>query len=76
MTRAPSPVVALSTLRCAGCGSAAVVTVCPGSLDVVALGLLVARGVAVRGWCGGCWGRGNSTRRDNGAYRAQPPVPA
>ena len=70
MTRAPSPTIALSSLRCAGCGSAAVVTVSPGACDVMRLGLLVARGVAVRGWCGGCWGRGNCTRRDNGAYRA------
>ena len=58
IARAPAPVVALASLRCADCGAPDVVAIHPGADPECVLGtLLIARGDGVRAWCMRCAAR-------------------
>ena len=56
--RGPSRVFPLASLHCDDCGAPDVVAVHPGADPQAVLGsILIARGDALRAWCGACAGR-------------------
>ena len=74
-----APLVALASLRCADCGTGAVVAVHPGSDPECALGsIVIAREDRVRAWCSGCATRHGwlSSGEDPAAERPNADRPA